>query len=46
MTALREWFNAGPRDGAKANSIYRAALDREQAAARDLNGSRASAHAA
>ena len=46
QTALREWFDAGPRDRAEANSIYRAALDREQAAARDLEWLSRLAHAA
>ena len=36
QNALRAWFDAGPRDRAEANCAYRAALDREQAAARDL----------
>jgi len=45
QTALREWFDAGPRDRAEANSIYRA-LDREQAAARDLEWLSRLAHAA
>jgi uncharacterized protein YeaO (DUF488 family) len=34
--ALRAWFDARPHDRAEANCAYRAALDREQAAARDL----------
>jgi hypothetical protein len=46
QTALREWFDAGPRDRAEANSVYRAALDREQAAARDLEWLSRLAHAA
>jgi hypothetical protein len=46
QTALRQWFDAGPRDRAEANSIYRAALDREQAAARDLEWLSRLAHAA
>jgi hypothetical protein len=37
QNALRAWFDAGPRDRAEANCAYRAALDREQAAARDLS---------
>ncbi len=36
QTALRAWFDACPRNRAEANWVYRAALDREQAAARDL----------
>ena len=36
QNALRAWFVAGPRDRAEANWAYRAALDREQAAASDL----------
>ena len=36
QNALRAWFDAGPRDRAAANWAYRAALDREQAAASDL----------
>jgi hypothetical protein len=36
QNALRAWFDAGPRDRAEANWAYRAALDREQAAASDL----------
>ncbi len=46
QTALRAWFDAGPRDRAEANSVYRAALDREQAAARDLEWLSRLAHAA
>jgi hypothetical protein len=46
QTVLREWFDAGPRDRAEANSIYRVALDREQAAARDLEWLSRLAHAA
>jgi len=34
--ALRAWFDAVPFDRADANLIYRAALDREEAAARDV----------
>ena len=34
--ALRAWFDARPHDRAEANCAYRAALDREQAAAHDL----------
>jgi hypothetical protein len=34
--ALRAWCAAGPSDRAAANVAYRAALDREEAAARDL----------
>ena len=36
QNAQRAWFDAGPRDRAEANCTYRAALDREQAAGRDL----------
>jgi hypothetical protein len=36
QTALRAWLDARPRDRAEANCVYRAALDREQAAALDL----------
>jgi hypothetical protein len=43
--ALRAWFDAGPRDRAAANCAYRAALDREQAAARDLESLSQLAHA-
>jgi hypothetical protein len=34
--ALRAWFEAPRRDRAGASWAYRAALDREEAAARDL----------
>ena len=34
--ALRAWFDASARQGAGAYLVYRAALDREEAAARDL----------
>jgi hypothetical protein len=34
--ALRAWFNAGTPEGAGAYHAYRAAVDREEAAARDL----------
>jgi hypothetical protein len=34
--ALRAWRDAGPFDRTAANAAYRAALDREEAAARDL----------
>jgi hypothetical protein len=34
--ALRAWFDAGPSHRGAANLAYRAALDREEAAARDL----------
>ena len=34
--ALRAWFEAGPSHRCTANLAYRAALDREEAAARDL----------
>jgi len=34
--ALRVWSEAGPSDRRAANLAYRAALDREEAAARDL----------
>jgi hypothetical protein len=34
--ALRAWFDAGARQGAGAYRAYRAAVDREEAAARDL----------
>jgi hypothetical protein len=44
--ALRAWFDAGPRDRAEANWAYRAALDREQAAASDLESLSQLAHAA
>ena len=33
---LRTWFDAGVRQGAGAYHAYRAAVDREEAAARDL----------
>jgi hypothetical protein len=46
QTALRAWFDAGPHDRADANCAYRAALDREQAAARDLESLSRLAHAA
>jgi uncharacterized protein YeaO (DUF488 family) len=46
QNALRAWFDAGPRDRAEANSAYRAALDREQAAACDLEWLSRLAHAA
>jgi hypothetical protein len=46
QTALRAWFDAAPRDRAEANCAYRAALDREQAAARDLESLSQLAHAA
>jgi hypothetical protein len=45
-TALRAWFEAGRHDRAEANCVYRAALDREQAAARDLESLSELAHAA
>ncbi len=34
--ALRGWLEAGTHEGAAAYCCYRAALDREEAAARDL----------
>jgi hypothetical protein len=34
--SLRAWFEAPPSDRARASWAYRAALDREEAAARDL----------
>jgi hypothetical protein len=34
--ALRAWFGAGTPEGAGAYFAYRAAVDREEAAARDL----------
>jgi hypothetical protein len=34
--ALRAWFDAGAPQGACAYLVYRAAVDREEAAARDL----------
>jgi hypothetical protein len=34
--ALRAWFNVGSPQGAGAYHAYRAAVDREEAAARDL----------
>jgi hypothetical protein len=37
--ALRRWLAATPRDGADAYCAYRAALDREEAAAHDLQHS-------
>ena len=40
QNALRAWFDAGPRHRAEANCAYRAALDREQAAAATSNGCR------
>ncbi len=46
QNALRAWFDADPRDRAEANCAYRAALDREQAAARDLESLSRLAHAA
>jgi hypothetical protein len=46
QSALRAWFDAGPRDRAEANWAYRAALDREQAAASDLESLSQLAHAA
>ena len=46
QAALRAWFDARPRDRAEANCAYRAALDREQAAARDLEWLSPLAHAA
>jgi hypothetical protein len=46
QNALRAWFDAGPRDRAEANWAYRAALDREQAAASDLESLSQLAHAA
>ena len=46
QTALRAWLDARPRDRAEANSVYRAALDREQAAALDLEWLSDVAHAA
>jgi hypothetical protein len=46
QTALRAWFEAGPHNRAEANCVYRAALDREQAAARDLESLSQLAHAA
>ena len=46
QTALRAWLDAGPRDRAEANWVYRAALDREQAAALDLEWLSDLAHAA
>jgi hypothetical protein len=44
--ALRAWFEASPRDRAEANCAYRAALDREQAAARNLESLSQLAHTA
>ena len=41
QTALREWFDAGPRDRAEANSIYRAALIASKRRPAISNGSRA-----
>jgi hypothetical protein len=35
--ALRAWFDAGAPEGAGAYLAYRAAVDREEAAARDLH---------
>jgi hypothetical protein len=46
QAALRAWFDARPRDRAEANWVYRAALDREQAAALDLEWLSHLAHAA
>jgi hypothetical protein len=46
QNALRAWFDAGPGGRAEANCVYRAALDREQAAARDLESLSQLAHAA
>ena len=46
QNAQRAWFDAGPRDRAEANWAYRAALDREQAAASDLKSLSELAHAA
>jgi hypothetical protein len=46
QTAMRAWFDARPRYRAEANSVYRAALDREQAAAHDLESLSDLAHAA
>jgi hypothetical protein len=46
QNALGAWFDAGPRDRAEANYAYRAALDREQAAAHDLECLSHLAHAA
>ena len=46
QNALRAWFDAGQRDRAEANCAYRAALDREQAAASDLESLSQLAHAA
>jgi hypothetical protein len=34
--ALRAWFDAAPPQGAGAYGAYHAAIDREEAAARDL----------
>jgi hypothetical protein len=34
--ALRAWFDAAPAQGPGAYAAYRAAVDREEAAARDL----------
>jgi hypothetical protein len=45
QNALRAWFDAVPSDRADANSVYRAALDREHAAARDLESLSQLAHA-
>jgi hypothetical protein len=45
QNALGAWFDAGPHDRADANCAYRAALDREQAAARDLESLSRLAHA-
>jgi hypothetical protein len=44
--ALRAWFDARPHDRAEAICVYRAALDREQAAARDLESLSQLVHAA
>ena len=46
QTALHAWLDARPRDRAEANWVYRAALDREQAAALDLEWLSDLAHAA
>jgi hypothetical protein len=34
--ALTAWLDSGGRSGVSADFVYRAALDREEAAARDL----------
>ena len=46
QTALRAWLDARPLDRAEVNCVYRAALDREQAAALDLEWLSDLAHAA